>query len=133
MAEDKSSEKEFVSKAYRPYEEVIAQAFEVFYSELLQIKIEDSKRGVSAIKPECWKNMMRYTRWGGRIAFEAKLYQLLKKMGASVYHNFYGAPEGIIFPILIPVSAFDPSIPSQVPSSMQGDETQHQPLESNKN
>jgi len=108
------------------YEEMMLEAFKVFYSELLEIRKEDTARGVSAIQPECWKNMMRYTRWGGKIAFEVKLAALLEEMGASIYNNFYGAPEGIIFPILIPVSAFDPDRLSREPSLAQGDEIQRQ-------
>lgn len=119
------------SGPYQPYEEIMLEAFKVFYNELLEIKKEDTYRGVSAIKPECWKNMMRYTRWGGRIAFEAKLNKLLEEMGASVYNNFYGAREGIIFPILIPVSAFDPDHLSQEPSSAQEGRTQQQSPGSN--
>jgi hypothetical protein len=134
MAKEKneSGEKEFVSKAYRPYEEAIAGAFEVFYSELLQLQVEDWKRSRSAVEPECWKSLMRYIRWGGRIAFETKLSRFLETIGASIYGSLDGAEDGVILRILIPASIFvsDGLLPG--PSAAPADKTQQQSHGSNR-
>jgi hypothetical protein len=89
-----------------PYETIIAHTFEAFYAELVAISAENAKRGIAAMKPECWKNMGHYYQWQGKTVFESKLSQAFEDLGVVITSNFYGAQEGIIFPIKLPLSAF---------------------------
>jgi len=99
------------------FDETVFESFKVFLDQLTDLVAQNRYHGVTAIQPESWKNMMYFTRWAGRIQFEAKLSKALEDLGLTILDDWYGQEGGIVLPVFVPRSIF---------TSFQETESSHQ-------
>lgn len=88
------------------FDEKVFESFKVFLNHLNDIVMQRRLHSITAIQPESWDNMMHFSRWSGRIQFEAKLSKMLDELGLSIHSNWYGFEGGIILPVFVPRSIF---------------------------